>query len=132
MTEKNLNDLRIELEKINLNFFEILAARKETVDQISEVKNTKNVFDAQREISYFLSLTPMIKNLTKEELLAFSLIIQSHAQQQGKTYPAFSKGEHLNNQEIKSITDLINPILLYYYDANEYRKLDLKDKYKFF
>jgi chorismate mutase len=124
-----LKNLREKLGQINKSFFQILTERKNVVDEIIKLKKNSltldQIYDPAQERNLFNEMKDELSKLTLEELLAFSLIMESQA---GEHYPKFSKLEHWNftsdlNMTLLSPTLLqLNPQLLFYYLGDKYLK----------
>lgn len=113
MKKENLEDLRKELQEINKDFFLLLKKRKEVSNKIQKLKDEKKQYsswDIEREKKLFKALSDELGNLSLKEKLAFSLLIEDHADIREGSYPQWSKGEHLG-VEIDA-KHLMNPLLL--------------------
>lgn len=100
----SLQKLRDDLKSINLELFKILKKRKELVILIQKEKKTNNHYDKERELALFRDLKNELLTFDERELLAFSLIMESHAKcGDENSYPSFFD---LNPSEF------INPNLL--------------------
>lgn len=104
----SLHKLRSDLEKINQDLFKIIIRRREIVENIQSLKSKEGEFpfyDEKREKELFSSMKSDLEKLTPKELLAFSLLIESHAQIGDEdNYPSWFKGD---------ITKSTNPNLLF-------------------
>lgn len=109
-----LKQLREALGGINSELFELLQRRRDVVDQIQSLKPMAPAgwasFDAQREADFFQSMHDELMALSMKELLAFSLIMESHAGSPAR-YPAWSEGVHLLEIPAQDF-HRINPLLL--------------------
>ena len=92
-----LSELRDSLRDINQQLFKTFLERRGVVEQIQQEKGqtgTFSSFDYQRELQFFQELKPVLKALSVQELLAFSLLMEGQAGAP-VTYPAWSEGVHL-------------------------------------
>lgn len=103
-----LLDLRITLDTLNNDLFDLLSKRKKLVSKIQQAKEIPGSLDHLRELTLFKTNSEKLYLLSELELLAFSLIMENHA---GDNYPAWSKGEHLENSS-RDVIEMINPFLI--------------------
>jgi len=129
----NLEELRQHLLNKNHDFFRFLDERKALVASIVDLKNNRNLttghwknFDLQREKNLFRELKGKLLCVSPRELLAFSLIIESHAKADRSLYPSWSSMEHLEEDSRHgTIWEMINPVMLHELYPAEFRKLSL-------
>lgn len=144
-----LSKLRDDLYNLNINFLKLVRERKKIVSQIFHEKRKSQIdhFDYLREHVLFKKMQSDLKKLSVQELLSFSLLIESHAVNQKESeYPRWSMKTHINLDEkqinkkkIKfcieenscdfEILLLINPILIKYARKSWVKYLPLKDDY---
>jgi chorismate mutase len=123
----NLEEHRFNLEELTQTFLETWISRKELVGQITALKKSGN-FDPIQERALFNEFSSILKKFEVEELLSFSLMMQSHVRTYGK-YPNWFQGEHLN-MEPEFIFERINPILLEKTRPDLYNKLELSTEFQ--
>ncbi|MCT4640777.1 MAG: hypothetical protein N4A33_00665 [Bacteriovoracaceae bacterium] len=123
-----LEQRRSELEDIGIQLFSLLENRKLLVSQIQELKDVSSSFDVNREKVLFSNQKSKLLKLSLQELLAYSLIIESHAYSFNGTYPKWSEQVHLASQN-QTIESRINPVLLALYDKKRYDSLQLNEEF---
>lgn len=132
--EFKLADLRGRLSEVNFKLFLTLDERKILCQQIQDLKPKTGPFshyDPQREGQIFQEQQDQLKKLSLRELLAFSLMMEEHAQgQQPNSYPAWSTGNHLKVQSGQLLT-MINPLLLKFARPDDFIKLQLNSHFIF-
>ncbi|MCO4754596.1 MAG: chorismate mutase, partial [Bacteriovoracaceae bacterium] len=124
-----LRELRQKLQTLNTELFKVLAERKATARSIQDQKKIDNypTYDAKRELELFLSLEKELRSLCIKELLAFSLLMESHA---GQGYPQWSSTVHLA-ESTGNLSSQINPLLLLLFYPHEIKVKALKSEFKF-
>jgi chorismate mutase len=129
----SLDSLRSELNQLNYQMVDLLAKRKQMVHQIQEEKIHlgKPVFSPARENELFKKFQEQLQSLSVKELLIFSLVIEEDAHSFSSSYPAWSEGEHLQNDSSNNLAEQINPILLKVILPGEFEKLSLKADFDF-
>ena len=127
----SLTDLRSSLEKINIELIQMLIDRRDLVSQIQHIKKLENAnhFDPGQEWIVFSNLSNDLNEWSLEEILAFSLIMQSHVGKESN-YPRWSTGEHLVKKS-DNIIDQINPILLAKLKPELVESLEFNNSFKF-
>lgn len=127
----SLDQKRSELKLITDNIFSSLEKRKCLVKQIQSLKNeTKEFinFDPIQEKKIFAQFQNTLQNMSVQELLMVSLMIESHATSTPGSYPSWSSGIHVEKSD--GIVTLINPILLAVTNKDLYDQLQLDAKFK--
>jgi len=112
----NLEKLRAEISALNQEFFSLLEKRNLVCQEIQQQKNLQGIhaaYDPRREFEVFESFLPPIQALSLKELLAFSLLMEAHAEgKKRESYPQWSQKVHLQNMPSEELFHLINPLLL--------------------
>lgn len=129
---ENLFLLREQLGKLTQNFFSLLNERKKIVTQIQKFKEKEKRFYAycpEQEVQLFLIQKDLLSSLSLRELLAYSLIMEEHANVESNAYPQWSQGEHLQQSRVGMIYQ-INPILLAVTRKELYDALSLNEEFK--
>lgn len=121
-----MNELRAKLLEMNKTLLKLIGERKllskAIQDKKAEVSRSHPRWDVKREKEVITTLSDELQNLSLKERLAFSLLMEDHAQGgQIHTYPSFSSGEHLG--ENFDITHMLNPLLL---SKEQFLDLELK------
>ena len=122
---------RQELEALNAQFFSLLDQRRlcvKAIQQCKEVKGAYAYFDPQREVELFENFHTELLALSLEELLAFSLLMESHSAFDDR-YPRWSQRTHLA-QTSGELFEMINPLLLSTVKKKLYKKLVLHVNFK--
>lgn len=113
--ESELAQLREALAQINSEIFLTLKERRNLTVKIQEYKGSAgrySHYDPDREKEVFLLFQTQLKNLSIKEMLAFSLIMEDHAQAMAPgSYPAWSSMTHLSNPK-KELLEMVNPLML--------------------
>jgi chorismate mutase len=130
---QRLDKLRDELQQLNQAMFDIWQTRKNLVQQIQKHKDiSKEYFCFSPAIEYqlFFKYSENLKVLSLQELLAYSLLIESHASVGPSSYPSWSLRVHLIERTSDEIYEQINPILLAVTDQSLYDKLPINQKFQ--
>jgi len=134
--QNHLELLRVKVLELNHQMFSLIRERRLIVNQIQSLKSTDGhfpYFDSQREILLFGKLAPDLKMLSLKELLSFSVLMEGQADPASLgLYPQFSSGDHLEQTKRLGIIELINPILLHFYNPELEKQLNLKKEFRFF
>ena len=134
--QNHIELLRVKVLELNHQMFSLIRERRLIVSQIQSLKSSEGkfpYFDSKREIMLFEKLAPDLKMLSLKELLSFSLLMEGQADPAGLgLYPQFSFGDHLEDKNRKGIIELINPILLHFYNPELEKQLNLKKEFRFF
>ncbi len=122
---------RDELFTITKTFLDNLNLRKQLVSEIQELKKQDGLssFDPNRVVFVFENLKNELSFLSIDELFGFSLFLESHALQNNKNYPQWSKGVHLKSSSGQSFEG-INLILLNLLRSDLVEKLDLDPEFR--
>lgn len=86
------------------------------------------VYDKNRELELFNLFQSQIKLLSKEELLAISLIIEGQARKASSDYPSWSRGllvkdQQEINEDDQTYYSRVNPNMLKIYDTDIFERL---------
>jgi len=121
--------LRTELAGMNIQLMELIRQRRDHVALIQTEKGGLGMttFDPERERSLFGSLHESLAAMSEGEVLAFSLLMESHA---GPAYPAWSEGAHLAELGQKSF-QRVNPLLVQLLWPEKFATLRLHTDYSF-
>lgn len=122
----DLSALRLELDKTNSEIFQLLKKRKEIVSNIQAAKTL--AWSPARERDVFKEYINKNPDNGFFDHLIYSLLIESQAQ--GRGYPQWSGGVHLEGSNPMSLFNIMNPILLRMINESEYRTLKLKNSYQ--
>lgn len=135
--ESNLRDLRDQLREKNELFFSTLSERKLIGQKIQDLKSERvgqySHYCPRREKEIFGEMKNSLALLSLRELLAFSLIMEEHADSSvrgGNCYPIWSSQIHLLKKE-EEIFFLINPLLLKLLHQHLFFRLQLKSDFTF-
>jgi chorismate mutase len=114
--ESRLQEFRAKLAQLNFNLLLALDERKIVCREIQATKTIGSSnyphYDPEREKVVFQEMMLELRQLSIRELLAFSLIMEEHAQgERPGAYPAWSQGVHLNSAP-HQLLEMINPLLL--------------------
>lgn len=130
----NLAQLREALAQLNSEFFLTLGERRNLCLKIQEFKEGQGQYphyDPTREKDVFALFGKELKELTLKELLAFSLIMEDHAQAFAPgSYPSWSQRVHLTSSRGELI-EMINPLLLKHSHPEVFTKLPLATEFQF-
>lgn len=127
---QDLDQLRDDLESINRELFLAISKRHAIALQIQKEKisEERDCYDPMREFILYQRFEKELKALSEKELLSISLIIESQAQSCHEgAYPAWSKRSHLKSNR-GTLVEMVNPMLLFFYDENIFNSLDLRDE----
>ena len=134
--QNHLELLRVKVLELNHQMFSLIRERRLIVNQIQSLKPTEGsfpYFDSKREILLFEKLASDLKMLSLKELLSFSVLMEGQADPAGVgLYPQFSSGDHLEQKNRMGLIELINPILLHFYNSELEKQLSLKKEFRFF
>lgn len=124
-----IEELRSQLDAINIQFFEIVKKRQRVVTKIQSLKNngwSNRIWVPAREFKLFKDYCfATEKNFELDQI--YSLLIEKQARVCGD-YPAWSLCEHLAKVSGNKF-ERMNPILLFIRNKSEYHKLELKNEY---
>jgi hypothetical protein len=127
------NSLTQNRQKLLDNYLHLIDLIKIRSKLVATIQNQKTIssnlyphFDFDREWILFAELASTLKGLSIRELLAISLLIESHAGAEHNKYPAWSYTVHLKHKNDQSdLHQLINPIMIFYFDRELFKKLVL-------
>jgi len=127
MNKSQLFNLRNNLGNINDEIFSLYTKRQDVINQIQALKNNLalKAWDPKRELELF-SKIDFSDDLTLAASYSFLLEAQSSSV---ADYPKWSQGKHLM-QTSGSLSDFINPILLFILNRSQYKTLKLKSEYQ--
>jgi chorismate mutase len=132
--ESKLQELRDHLAEVNFRFFLTLDERKQICEKIQACKlkvSSHPHYDPSREKIIFQQLQTQLRSLALRELLAFSLIMEEHAQTgTSGAYPQWSLGVHLATP-VQTLTGMINPLLLKVVRPDDFSQLQLNTDFSF-
>lgn len=134
MSQAEINIKRSKLENLYRDFFKMLGERRELVRAINTLKTSTatafKFYSPDREREVFQTFKLEIQETSLKELLALSLLMESHAQFDSEEhYPSWSRGVHLE-KAAKGLIGLINPLLLQIYNDELFNSLDLGENFK--
>lgn len=127
---QDLEALRDNLESINRELFLTISKRRAVALQIQTEKlsEKRECYDPSREFTLYQRFEREIVSLSEKELLSISLVIESQAQSHTRdAYPSWSKRSHLKSHR-GTLVEMVNPMLLFFYDKNIFNSLDLRDE----
>jgi chorismate mutase len=132
---KSLTQSRQELLDNYLSLINLIQSRSSLVEYIQSQKMITNTqyphFDFEREWVLFSKLSTELKKLCLGELLAISILIETHAGAERNKYPAWSKSIHLHDKSLEyDLHQLINPIMIFNFDQKIFKRLRLKTDFK--
>ena len=122
-----MEHLREEVTKLNECLMTLIENRKSVITKIQSLKDAQNIesFDIERERFMFNHLRGSLMVLSKKELLAFSLMMESQA---GESYPKWSEFEHLSEHN-HFFHEMINPLLVKLLMHSDFEKLSLNKQF---
>lgn len=133
--ESKLDELRKSLADLTIELIGLMDQRRKIASSIQSLKNPQigyYRFDPRRESEIFAQLQDHLVGKSLKELLAFSLLIEEHAQQgEVHTYPAWSSQVHLESP-IHELFGQVNPILLNIIRPDLMTQLTLREEFKAF
>ena len=127
MAHVHLAEERQNLFKQTKKILKDLSKRRNLVFEVQQKKRELGLetYDPVREEELFQSLRKELDHLSLEELLSFSLIIESQA---GGTYPNWFDGEHLAGDPV-DCADHMNPVLLKVSRPEIFKKVALNGRF---
>lgn len=133
--DRNLFAARDHLLSLTIELAKLVDRREKLVSEIQQLKKTQGTpselssfpaWSPQREHDVFRALFEQLPELSDSTLNILSWMIENQVQlaQGEKSYPQFSRGEHLLSENTSAETRpslKINPILALYYRPQLYR-----------
>lgn len=125
----DLAALRTELNGINTKLLDLFGQRQAHVAliQAAKTRDGHTPLDPARERALFVELGPHLSILPERDVLAFSLLMESHA---GDGYPRWSEGAHLAELPQKCF-QRVNPLLVKQLWPEKFATLRLHPDYAF-